>query len=72
MLVYLDDILVFLKNEDEDVAHMSKIFKILCNYRLYAKLFKCHFAKNELHYFGHVVDKDGIRVDLAKIEIVMK
>jgi hypothetical protein len=72
VLVYLDDILVFLKNEDEDVAHMSKILKILCKHRLYAKLSKCHFAKDELHYLGHVVDKNEIKVDMAKIEIVMK
>jgi hypothetical protein len=39
---------------------------------LYAKLSKCHFAKDELHYLGHVVDKNEIKVDMAKIEIVMK
>jgi hypothetical protein len=72
VLVYLDDILVFLKIEEEHVVHMSKVLKILRKHRLYAKLSNCHFAKDELHYLGHVVGKDEIKVDPAKIETVMK
>jgi hypothetical protein len=72
VLVYLDDILVFSKNEEEHIVHMSKVLKILRKHWLYAKLSKCHFAKDELHYLGHVVGKDGVKVNPAKIEIVMK
>ena len=33
---------------------------------------KCHFRNDELHYLGHVVGKDGIKVDPRKIETVAK
>jgi hypothetical protein len=51
---------------------MSKVLKILRKHRLYAKLSKCHFAKDEFHYLGHVMGKDGLKVHPAKIETVMK
>ena len=51
---------------------MSKVLKILRKHRLYAKLSKYHFAKDELYYLGHVVGKDGVKVDPAKIETIMK
>jgi hypothetical protein len=72
VLVYPDNILVFSKNEEEHVAHMSKVLKILREHQLYEKLSKCHSAKDELHNLGHVVGKDGVKVDPAKIETVMK
>ena len=69
--MYLDDILVLSKNEEEHIAHISKILKIIRKHRLYAKLSKCHVAKDELFYLGHVVGKDGIKVDPATLKIVM-
>ena len=62
VLVYLDDILVFYKNQKEYLEHFDKVFDILCKNMLYAKLTKCHYAKEEVEYFGHVVGKDGIKV----------
>ena len=72
VLVYLDDILVFSKNQEEHLEHLRKVFDILRKNKLYAKLTKCHFAKEELEYLGHVVGKDGIKVDPRKIETVAK
>jgi len=72
VLVYLDDILVFSKNQEEHLEHLRKVLDILRKNKLYAKLTKCHFAKEELEYLGHVVGKDGIKVDPRKIETVAK
>jgi hypothetical protein len=66
VLVYIDDILVFSKTQEEHLQHLRKVFEIL----LFAKLTKCRFAKSELEYLGHVVGKDGIKVDHRKIETV--
>ena len=45
VLVYLDDILVFSKTQEEHLEHLRKIFNILRKNKLYAKLTKCRFAK---------------------------
>ena len=63
VLVYLDGILVFSKTQEEHLEHIPKVFNILRENKLYAKLIKCHFAKSELEYLGHVLGKDGIKAD---------
>ena len=40
--------------------------------QLYAKLSKCEFWLNEVSFLGHIVSKEGIRVDLKKIEVVVE
>jgi hypothetical protein len=67
ILVYLDDALLLSKNERDHVAHMGKIIKIHCKHQLYAKSFKCHFTKDELHYLGHIMGKHGVK--LTRIEL---
>ena len=45
---------------------------ILRKNKLYAKLIKYRFAKSELEYLGHVVGKDGIKVEHRKIDTVTR
>ena len=40
--------------------------------QLYAKLSKCEFWLNEVSFLGHIVSKEGIRVDPKKIEVVVE
>ena len=72
VLVYLDDILVFSKTPKEHIEHLRVVFDVLRKNKLYAKLAKCHFAKNELEYLGQVIGKDAIKVDPRKIETFAK
>ena len=72
VLVYLDDILVFFRNQQEHLEHLHIAFGILSKNKLYAKMTKCHFAKEKLEHFGHVVDKDGNKIDSKKIETMAK
>ena len=40
--------------------------------QLYAKLSKCEFWLNGVSFLGHIVSKEGIRVDPKKIEVVVE
>jgi hypothetical protein len=71
VLVYLDDILVFSKNQEDHFECLCKVFDILHKNKLYAKLTKYQFANEELEYLGHVMEKDGIKVDPKKIKTVV-
>ena len=70
VLIYLDDIIVFSKSKEEHAIHMEKVLKILDDADLYISLKKCDFEKSELKFLGHLVGKDGIKVDPAKTEVI--
>ena len=68
VLVFLDDTLVYSKNEEE---HLRLALQLLREHQLYAKLSKCDFYRDRIQYLGHVISEEGISVDLEKIESIM-
>ncbi|XP_057755880.1 uncharacterized protein LOC130975063 [Arachis stenosperma] len=72
VIVFIDDILVYSKTEEEHADHLRTVLQILRDKKLYAKLSKCKFWKSEVKFLGYVVSNQGIAVDPAKVEAVMK
>ena len=71
VIVFIDDILIYSKTQEEHAEHLKIALEILRNEKLYAKFSKCEFWLQEVQFLGHVVNKEGIKVDPAKIEAVM-
>ncbi|XP_058087531.1 uncharacterized protein LOC131234617 [Magnolia sinica] len=59
-------------SREEHKEHLRNVLKTLQERQLYAKLSKCDFWKEEVKFLGHVVKKEGIPVDPAKVEVVVK
>ena len=53
VMAYLDDIIIFSRNEHEHLKHMQIIFQKLIDAGLKLKESKCDFFKKEIHYLGH-------------------
>jgi hypothetical protein len=70
LIVYLDDLLIFSRTREEHLSHLRRVFERLREKQLYAKLAKCNFFKTELAYLGHVVGRDGLKVDPGKVKVV--
>ena len=68
--IYLDDILVFDKTPEDHLVNLRRVLERLRECKLYAKLSKCEFHMREVHYLGHVVSADGIKVDPRKTAVV--
>nr|GEY97767.1 reverse transcriptase domain-containing protein [Tanacetum cinerariifolium] len=70
MIVFIDDILIYSKDEKEHEEHLKAILELLKKEELYAKFSKCEFWFPKVQFLGHVIDKQGIHVDPAKIESI--
>jgi len=46
------------------------VLQVLREHQLFAKLSKCSFFQNQIHYLGHIISEEGIAVDPEKIEVV--
>jgi serine/threonine protein kinase len=64
------DILVYSKLEEEHEQHLRMVLQVLQEHHLYAKLSKCSFYEEQIHYLGHIISKEGIVVDPEKIEAI--
>jgi hypothetical protein len=71
IVVFIDDILVYLKNEEEDARHLHVVLQRLREHHLYAKLSKCDFWLKEIKLLGHTISQEGITVDPDKVQEVM-
>ena len=70
-MVFIDDILVYSRDEQEHEQHSKIVLRTLREKKLYAKLSKCDFWLKEVSFLGYIVSADGIRVDPAKIKAVV-
>jgi hypothetical protein len=71
VVVFIDDILVYSRNEQEHTMHLHTVLQRLRDHHLYAKLSKCDFWLREIKFLGHTISQDGISVDLEKVQEVL-
>ena len=71
VVVFIDDILVYSKNEEDHEQHLRIVLQTLREKKLYAKLSKCDFWLREVFFLGHIVSVEGTKVDLTKIEAIV-
>ncbi|GKB68767.1 putative reverse transcriptase domain-containing protein [Tanacetum coccineum] len=69
-IVFIDDILIYSKFKEDHEVHLKLVLELLKKGKLFAKFSKCEFWLQEVHFLGHVVNNNGIHVDLSKIEAV--
>ena len=72
VIVFIDDILVYSRSREQHEEHLREILGVLRSERLYAKFSKCEFWLREVQFLGHLVNQNGILVDPAKIEAIMR
>ena len=72
MIIFIDDILVYLKNVEEHAFHFRVVLRTLREKHLYAKFSKCEFWLTENVFLGHVFSRNGLFFDLKKVEAIVK
>jgi hypothetical protein len=71
VMVFIENILVYSRSEEEHEEHPYLILQKLRDHRLYARLNKCEFWLKQVAFLGHIISKGGISVDPSKIQDVL-
>ncbi|GKA79365.1 putative reverse transcriptase domain-containing protein [Tanacetum coccineum] len=70
VIVFIDDIIIYSRDEKQHEEHLKTILELLKKEDLYAKFSKCEFRIHTVKFLGHVIDSMAIHVDPTKIEAV--
>ena len=68
--MFLDDILIYSRNDEEHKQHLRQVLNVLREEKLYAKKSKCEFFKQEVKFLGHVISDKGRAVDPDKVKAI--
>jgi hypothetical protein len=72
VVVFIDDILIYSKNEEEHARHLRIVLTRLREHQLYAKFSKCVFWLEEIQFLGHVLSAKGIAVVPSKVKDILE
>nr|GEZ81895.1 reverse transcriptase [Tanacetum cinerariifolium] len=72
VIVFIDDILVYSKTKEEHEEHLCIVMGTLRQNKLYVKFSKCEFWLGQVAFLSHIVSTDGITMDPAKVEAIIK
>lgn len=65
--MFFDDILIYSCTESNNSKHQSTVFELLYAHQLFVKASKYAFGQQSFQYLGHVITKQGVAVDQAKV-----
>lgn len=71
VLVFIDNILIYSKSEEDHAEHLRIVLQVLKEKQLFSKLSKCEFWSHEVNFLGHVISSGGIAVDPSKVDVVL-
>lgn len=72
MVVYFGDIFVYSKTDEQHLKYLRQVFHTLRDQKLYINLKKCNFFINSFIFLGYIVSRDGVKMDLSKVEANLK
>ena len=71
VVVFIDDVLIYSRSEEEHEKHLRVVLERLRAHQLYAKFSKCEFWLKQVDFLGHVISTEGVAMDPAKVESVL-
>ncbi|WMV51098.1 hypothetical protein MTR67_044483 [Solanum verrucosum] len=70
VIVFIDDILIYSRNEEEHANHLRIVLQTFKDHQLFAKFSNCEFWLQSVAFLGHIMSRKGFQVDSQKIEAV--
>ena len=66
VIVFIDDILIYSRSEEEHASHLRVVLQTLTDHQLFAKFSKCEFWLQSVAFLVHIISSEGIQVDSQK------
>ena len=70
MVVYLDNILIYLDNMEDHVKHIQEVLQRLHQHKLFAKPKKCEFHSDSVEYLGYFLSPDSLTMSQDKVTTI--
>ena len=67
VVIYLDDILIFTKIEEEHAQAVQWVLQVLQENKLFFHPKKCKFCKEWIEYLGLVISENEVSMNLVKV-----
>jgi len=67
VVVYLDDILIFTKTEEEHAQAVRRMLQVLKENKLFLRPEKCEFYKQRIECLGLVISENEVSMDPVKV-----
>ena len=70
VVLYLDDIVVYSDNMEDDKKRLVMVFEALTTNQLFLKKSKCVFAQTEIPFLGHIVGQGYIEMEPSRVKAI--
>ena len=70
VIIYLNYILIYFKNDEKHTQHIKLIIKIFRKHEFYAKPSKCNFYQKHIKFCEHIIDDKKIKMNETKLKII--
>jgi len=67
IVVYLNNILIFMKTEEEHERAVQRVLEILAEHKLFLCPEKCEFHWSRIEYLGLVISENKVEMDPVKV-----
>lgn len=68
--VYIDDIIIFSKTEEEHANHLGQVFLTLQNANMKVQMDKCEFYKKQVNFLGFTISENGVKTNQEKVKAI--
>ena len=72
VVIYMDDITVYSRSDKEHIRHLERVFLKCRKYGISLNPRKSNFALEEGKILGHIISKEGIRIDPERVSSILK
>ena len=72
MVIYLDDITIYSRSDEQHLQHSKQVFLKCKKFSISLNPIKSNFALEEGKFLGHIISKDGIKIDPSRVDAIQK